>query len=104
MSVRVAIRRLAALAIAAFPLFTFAADPVGRPSGGGSAIEWVSSISGHSEIRLTVLAPDGTLFTKTYPAGRLLNFSVQDLGRDFKDGQYNYELIVVPRITGQVKQ
>lgn len=81
------------------PPSMFGADPVGRPAGGGSSIDWVSAISGHESVQLTVLAPDGEVTMKVFPAGRAMTFRLQDLGDEILDGEYNYELIVIPKVS-----
>ncbi|MBK5258914.1 MAG: hypothetical protein JJE51_04920 [Thermoanaerobaculia bacterium] len=99
MSQRIAFGRQIALVVTILiPLVAFAGEPVGHPSGGGAAIEWSANISGHDHVRLTVAAPDGEVYTKTFRAGQPMSFRVQDLGAGVADGVYNYELIVGPRV------
>jgi hypothetical protein len=80
------------------------AQAVGKPSGGGSSISWSVSVSGHDKIRVSVLGPDETLWVKEYAAGRTPTFSLSDMGDDAADGQYNYELRVVQKISSDVKK
>ena len=87
----------------ALPMAAFA-QPVGKPSGGGSSISWSVSVSGHDRIRVSVLGPDETVWVKEYPSGRTPTFSLSDMGDDVADGQYNYELRVVQKISSDVKK
>jgi len=92
---------LAALVIA-MPVAMFAA-PVGKASGGGSQIEWQLSVSGHEKIVLTVSAPDGEVYSKEFAAGTPVAFSAKDLPA-LVDGEYTYQLTVVPRIPSGLKE
>ena len=92
---------LTALVIA-MPVAMFAA-PVGKAIGGGSQIEWQLSISGHEKIVLTVSAPDGEVYSKEFAAGTPVTFSAKDLPA-LVDGEYTYQLTVVPRISSGLKE
>jgi len=97
------IRLAAVVLIAALPLSIFAKD-VGRPAGGGSAIEWQTVITGHEKIQLTVVDPNGEVFVKEFTAGRNPSFRVTDLGGVAADGAYTYEMRVVPKVSSNVKK
>ena len=92
------------LAIVAVPFAAFAAtekknEPVGHPTGGGSAIEWSTTLSGHDSITLRVVGPSGDLLlSKKFNAGKNPTVRLQDLGAQPEDGVYNVEMIVSPRI------
>lgn len=73
---------------------TFAKNEVGKPSSGGSQIEWQLSISGHQSIDLFVLSESGDTYAKSFNAGRNPSFRLSDLGSNPEDGTYNYELRV----------
>ena len=96
-----------AIAIAAF-VIGFSAfangNGVGRPSGGGSVYEWQTTITGHERIQLTVVSPDGTVFSREFTPGRNPSFRLSDIEGPVEDGAYSYELRVVPRISADVKR
>ena len=91
-------RITAFLVLLALPLSVFAGNAIGRPAGGGSAIEWRTNITGHERMTLTVLWPDGRALVKEFPAGRVPSLRLSDLGGAPADGQYNYELRVTPKV------
>ena len=91
------------VATAAFAASEKSNRPVGTPTGGGSAIEWVVSVSGHDSINLTVVGPSGdVVMTKKFNAGKNPQVRLQDLGARPEDGVYNVEMVVTPRIPGSV--
>lgn len=89
--------------IAALPL-TAMANSVGRPSGGGAAIDWPLAISGYENVRLTVVSPAGEVYVKDFTPGRTPSFTLSDLGGEVEEGTYAYELRVEPRIAASVRQ
>ena len=91
-------RLTALLVVVALPVAAFAGNAIGRPAGGGSAIEWQTSITGHERLTLTVVWPDGRALVKEFPAGRVPSLRLSDLGGAPADGQYNYELRVTPKV------
>jgi hypothetical protein len=98
-------RLFAALAALIIPIAASAGkQDVGQPSGGGAAIEWQVKITGQERIELTVLSPDGEAYFKEFGPGRNPSFRLLDLGGNVADGQYNYELRVVPRVSDNVKK
>jgi len=98
-------RLLSALAALIIPIAAFAAkQDVGNPSGGGATIEWQVKINGQERIELTVLGPDGESYFKEFGPGRNPSFRLDDLNGMVVDGQYNYELRVVPRVSDNVKK
>jgi hypothetical protein len=96
-------RFLVVLLALALPMAVFA-QPVGKPSGGGSAILWNLNISGHEKVRVSVLGPDETLWVKEFSNGKTPTFSITDMGGSAADGQYNYELRVEPKVSSDVKK
>jgi Chaperone of endosialidase len=86
------------------PAVAFAAEPVGHMSPSPSAVQWQPGVENEG-IVLRVVAPDGTVFTKEFPSGSAPSFRLQDLGNGkVTDGVYSYELLVVPRISQEVKK
>jgi hypothetical protein len=98
-------RLVVALTVLAIPVSAFAAGhAVGKPSSSISAIDWQVSASNYEAIELTVSAPNGETYKKTFSAGRTPSFRVSDLGSDLADGTYNYQLRVVPKVSGDLKK
>lgn len=59
----------------------------------------------HAAVTLTVIAPDGQVFTKEFQAGNSPEFKLnQDKGERLPDGQYTYELRVTPNFSNEVKE
>jgi hypothetical protein len=96
-------RLVIVLAVLALPVAAYSADLVGKASGGGASIEWQLSVSGHEAVELTVVAPNGEVYAKRFTAGRTPSFRLLDLGSDLADGQYTYQLRVVPKISAELK-
>lgn len=66
-------------------------------------VKWDVAVP-HSELTLTISAPDGQVFRKEFK-GRAAEFSLSNLkGETFPDGQYSYELRVTPPISSDVKE
>jgi hypothetical protein len=85
------------------PIAAFAADNVGTPSGGGLSIEWSVKARNYDHIELTVVGPDGESIQSDFDSGVSPSFGASDLGGSLKDGQYNYQMRVVPNISSDVK-
>src|ERR1044072_124600 len=70
-------------------------------SGSGLSVKWDVSVP-HSELTLTISAPDGQVFRKEIK-GRSAEFTLTDKkGERFPDGQYSYELRVTPLLPADV--
>ncbi|HEX2123520.1 MAG TPA: hypothetical protein VHL59_17955, partial [Thermoanaerobaculia bacterium] len=90
----------------AMPAALFAGEknePVGTTQGGGSSIQWSAKVSGHERITLHVSLPSGDVVSKTFGPGQPIAFGLKDLPT-VEDGNYSYELVVDPKVTGQVKK
>jgi hypothetical protein len=70
-------------------------------TGLGSSVRFDVAGS-HAAVTLTVLAPDGQVFTKEFAGGAVAEFRLSDLNGG--DGQYVYELRVTPNIPAEVKE
>jgi hypothetical protein len=93
------VRFAAVIMIVAMPFAAFAASPVGEARGGGSSIDFASTLTGHQSVRLVMVDPNGDVVVdKTFPNGRALQVRVSDLGTAPVDGAYRYELTVTPAI------
>jgi hypothetical protein len=97
------LRLLALSIILIVPMAAFAADNVGTPSGGGASIEWAVKARNYDHIELRVVDANGDAISSEFDAGVTPSFSVSDLGSGLKDGQYSYELRVVPNIPSSVQ-
>jgi hypothetical protein len=72
-------------------------------NGSGLNVKWDVAVP-HSELTLTISAPDGQVFRKEFK-GRSAEFTLTDSkGERFADGQYSYELRVTPPIPADVKE
>jgi hypothetical protein len=72
-------------------------------SGSGLNVKWDVAVP-HSELTLTISAPDGQVFRKEFK-GRSAEFTLTDpKGERFADGQYSYELRVTPPISSDVRE
>ncbi|HEX6158708.1 MAG TPA: tail fiber domain-containing protein, partial [Thermoanaerobaculia bacterium] len=76
-------------------------EPVGTTTVSASSIEWAASAD-HEALELTVQNPDGETITETYRGKAVLN--LRSLGSGNVDGSYSYELRLIPRVSGSVKQ
>ncbi|HVG24660.1 MAG TPA: hypothetical protein VND45_10935 [Thermoanaerobaculia bacterium] len=100
---RIPIFRIAAILMCiAIPFSAFAGNGVGRANGGGATMEWPTPAGAHEKVVLTVSFPNGDVITKEFNAGRPITLRVNDLGPDAPDGQYLYELRVVPTVSSDV--
>jgi len=97
-------RLVVALAILTVPVAAFAADAVGRTVGGGASLEWLVGVSNYDSVELTINTPAGDTMVKKFPAGKTPSFRLLDLGSDLADGQYNYQLRVVPKISADLRK
>jgi hypothetical protein len=72
-------------------------------SGSGSSVRWEVAVP-HTELTLTISAPDGQVFRKEFK-GSAAEFSLTDKkGERLADGQYSYELRVTPPIPSEVRE
>lgn len=96
------IRVIAFLMIVALPFAAFAADPVGRQYGGGSTMDWQLNSSGHEKAQLRWVGPDGEAGSLDFPNGRNVTLRLEDLGTEIVDGQYSWEVRLVPKVSKDV--
>ncbi|MGZ5474692.1 MAG: hypothetical protein ACXWG4_12120, partial [Thermoanaerobaculia bacterium] len=98
------IRFFAFLMIVAMPFAAFAAEPVGRQTGGGSTMDWQLNATGHDRAQLRWVSPDGEPGSIEFPNGKNVTLSIRDLGTDLVDGQYSYELRLVPKFSKDLEK
>ena len=92
------------LIIACFQVLAIGQEKVATVTAGAGSVRWDVSVSYH-ELTVTVAAPDGQVFRKTYKAGSSVEFKLVDTkGERLPDGQYVYELRVTPQIAADVKE
>ncbi|HEV7238995.1 MAG TPA: tail fiber domain-containing protein [Thermoanaerobaculia bacterium] len=84
------------------PIAAFAADSVGRLSGGGSVMDWQLNALNYDSITLRVVSPSGEVFAKEFKSGKAVQLRLSDLG-ELEEGSYTYELSVSPTVSGDVK-
>ncbi|MDP9192876.1 MAG: tail fiber domain-containing protein [Acidobacteriota bacterium] len=96
-------RIVVALTVLAIPVASFAADDVGLAYGGGASIEWSVSGTNHDAVELTVVAPSGEVTVRRFLAGRTPSFRLIDLGGDVADGQYNFRVVTVPKVSADLR-
>lgn len=103
MSHRSLITRITVFMLAlTLPVMAFA-GAIGKPSGGGSYMEWQVNGAGYDRIQLTVLDEAGDALKVDFPAGRNPQFRLSDLGIT-EDGQYTYELRMFAKIPSGVQK
>lgn len=72
-------------------------------SSAGSSVRWDVSAA-NAGGTLTVTAPDGRVFRKTFPAGSVADFTLVDnQGERLPDGSYTYELRLTPILSRDAK-
>lgn len=96
------------LVVACFQMLVLAQAPDDKSkgvtiSGSGSSVRWDVAVP-HSELTVTISAPDGQVFRKVF-RGRSAEFTLSDAkGERFADGQYFYEVRVTPPIPADVRE
>jgi len=79
-------------------------DQLATPNSSGSSVRWDIKAT-HSAATLTVLGPDGEVFTKEFQGGNAPEFRlINKLGERLPDGQYSYELRLTPIFAAGVKE
>ncbi len=94
------------LVVACFQMLAFGQDDkkVATISGSGLSVRW-DVAAPHSQVTLTISAPDGQVFRKEFKAGGTVEYKLIDAkGERFADGQYSYELRITPLIAADVKE
>jgi hypothetical protein len=87
--------------IAAIPFAAFAAEPVGRQTGGGSTMDWQLNSTGHEKATLTWSCA-GEVSSLDFPNGKHVSLSVRDLGTEVQDGTCTWELRLSPKVSKDV--
>jgi hypothetical protein len=86
----------------AISVSAFAGNAVGKPSGGGSTIEWPNPSGPHENVELVLSFPNGDTISKTYNGNRPITLRLSDLGSDIEDGAYTWEIRVTPTVSNAV--
>ena len=80
-----------------------AENKVANVSASGSSVRW-DVAAPNSGLILTISAPDGEVFRKEFKSGSAVFRLVDNQGEKLPDGQYTYELRVVPVISAGTKE
>ena len=96
------LRIAAVLLCLAIPFSAFAGNAVGKPSGGGTTIDWPTPGGPHESVELVVSFPNGDTITKTFSGNRPITLRLSDLGSNVEDGAYNWEMRVAPIVSSDV--
>src|SRR5689334_18530481 len=79
-------------------------NKVATITGSGLSVRWDVAVP-HSELTLTISAPDGQVFRKEFKGGSAAEYRLTDPnGERLADGQYSYELRVTPPIPSDVRE
>jgi hypothetical protein len=103
MALRISLSRIALFILVIAVSVTAFALPVATARGTGSQIEWQVAVANYDRVQLTVVTADGESFTREFKAGQPLSFRLQDLSGAAADGDYRYELRVVPKISAETQ-
>ena len=76
----------------------------GRGKGFGSTIDFTAPGIPYDSVKLTISFPNGDTLSREYVTGRPISLRVADLGTDVPDGQYNFEVVVTPKLSSDVKK
>ncbi len=78
-------------------------DSVASLSTDRTEVRWQPNVE-YGRLILTVSRPDGEVFRKEFGAGAIASFKLADTnGYNLPDGQYAYELRVIPNFSAEVK-
>jgi hypothetical protein len=95
------------LALTFFSISAFAQsndNSVASINGLGSGVRWDVKAN-HASSTLTVVGPDGEVFTKEFQGGQSPEFLLSDKkGERLADGVYTYELRLTPNFSASVKE
>lgn len=100
---RFALSRIAIFTFALAVSMTAFAAQVATTRAVGTQIDWQVAISGYDRIQLTVVGPDGAIFTREFKAGESPAFRLQDLANG-GSGDYRYEMRVMPKVSAEVQR
>jgi hypothetical protein len=77
--------------------------PVAAVSVGGSGLTFTPLVTGYESLTVTVTGPGSVAVRKEVPAGQTPAVAVGEGGTPWPDGQYRYEVRVVPRVDASVR-
>lgn len=69
----------------------------------GSSVRFDVGAS-HASVTLSVLAPDGRVYSKEFKAGTSPEFKISDSREKYPDGQYSYDLRLTPILSDGVRE
>jgi hypothetical protein len=82
-----------------------ARNPVALLSAGAGSVEWQPQVTDYSRLNLRVSGPNGQSFQREFAAGQTPSLNLFDaVGSRLPDGQYHYEIRVVPQVSKAVRE
>ena len=90
------IRFISLLMSVAIPFAAFAAEPVGRQTGGGSTMDWQLNSTSHEKATLSWSCANGDVSSLEFKNGKNVSLSTRDLGTDVTDGVCTWERRLTP--------
>ena len=96
------IRFISLLMSVAIPFAAFAAEPVGRQTGGGSTMDWQLNSTSHEKATLSWSCANGDVSSLEFKNGKNVSLSTRDLGTDVTDGVCTWELRLTPKVSKDV--
>lgn len=79
-------------------------EPIAAIAADSTEIKWQPRVE-YYRLVLRVSTPDGEVFTKQFEAGTIPSFKlINDSGLKLRDGQYVYELRLIPNLDPEVKR
>jgi hypothetical protein len=92
------------LALTAPPAAAQKARPVATVSVSGSGLSFAPLITGYEALVVTLTGPGAIVVRKEFAAGQRASVALGEGGQPWPDGQYRYELRVVPRVDAGVRE
>jgi hypothetical protein len=82
-----------------------ALQPLASLSAAGTTIDWQPRIDDYDRLILTVAGPKGLVIRREFEAGKTPTLSLTDkTGQIWPDGDYSYELRLVPKVAESLRQ
>jgi endosialidase-like protein len=92
------------LALTAQPAAAQKARPVATVSVSGSGLSFAPLITGYEALVVTLTGPGAVVVRKEFAAGQKASVALGEGGQPWPDGQYRYELRVVPRVDAGARE
>lgn len=98
-------RLMSSLSLAALLVMSvsaFAAEPVGHLSANAAGLSWQIGPD-NAAVVLTITGPNDFVYSHEFASARSISLRLQEVGNKLSDGTYLYEMRIVPRIPGNVR-